>query len=533
MKAISPHRIGVTSFSSSSSSSLSSSLEYDTGEYVLSVATTSATTAPAAAAAAAAVGGGTTTFDDSTTHRDDGSIVAAALSDRSIVLYDARVGTVVDRIIDAHGGGPISGIEFMPSSSSSSTCGASVLVSAGHDGYVRSWDFRCRSTNGGGGGGASGDGGKSSSFGRLGLPNERALCLSIGYGGNLISVGTDMSRVSFFDFRHASSSSSSSSSSTPSGGGGGGGGGGTASLLGSYVDAHTDDVTCVRFATCGSIGGGDGRTVLASASEDGLVVLHDPRMTTEDRALISILNVGSPIRRVGFFGPHREGLYALTGNETMCVYHWDSGQRVCDVGGGMGLRRSLSDAIKSHSYSSSLSGGVGGGGMVGGEGIGASSGNGMITDDDFGDNNAVEYLVGCTWTDIPHPSSSSSSSSSCTPALHLLAGNSDGDGYLFRIDVDRVTPLTHLRGGHRGCIRDFGWIQDDRGGGMRLVTGGEDARLCEWDLTSAGRDDENRFAVKSGAGTIGGGRVRPAKGGNGDDRGGMGRMGKKKFGSPY
>lgn len=145
-------------------------------------------------------------------------------------------------------------------------------------------------------------------------------------------------------------------------------------------------------------------------------------------------------------------------------------------------------------------------------------GDRMMTDDNLGGNDSVEYLVGCTWTAVP-----SSSSSSSSPALHLLAGNSDGDGYLFRVDADLITPLVHLKGGHRGCIRDFGWI-DGGGGGRRLVTGGEDARLCEWDLS------ENDHADVVGGGASGG-RARSARGTVGNDFGG--RKGKKKFGSPY
>ena len=118
--------------------------------------------------------------------------------------------------------------------------------------------------------------------------------------------------------------------------------------------------------------------------------------------------------------------------------------------------------------------------------------------------------------------------------MHLLAGNSDGDGYLFRVDVDRIAPLAHLRGGHRGCIRDFGWIHDDDegGGGWRLVTGGEDVRLCEWDPSGYdGNDDDVVWAV---GGTGGGGRARSARRTVGDNRTArIGRTGKKKFGSPY
>ena len=87
---------------------------------------------------------------------------------------------------------------------------------------------------------------------------------------------------------------------------------------------------------------------MALASEDRLVILHDTSASTEENALLSVVNVGSPVQCIGFFGPGYAGLYALTGNETMGCYHLDSGQKVCDVGGGgMGLRRALSDAVSS------------------------------------------------------------------------------------------------------------------------------------------------------------------------------------------
>ena len=138
-----------------------------------------------------------------------------------------------------------------------------------------------------------------------------------------------------------------------------------------------------------------------------------------------------------------------------------------------------------------------------------------MTDDDFGNgNNAIDYLVGCSWTTIPSSSSMSPSSLSslllsCSPALHLLVGNSISDGYLFQINVDRITPLMHLKGGHRGCIRGFAWVDntDDVGGCKSLVRGGEDARLCEWEMSSGG--DTTHIQI---IGTMGsGGRVRSSK----------------------
>ena len=75
-----------------------------------------------------------------------------------------------------------------------------------------------------------------------------------------------------------------------------------------HVDACRDNGTCVQFqtipaSTMTSSFLGSRRTVLALASNDGLVVLHDPLALTEENALLSVVNVESPVRRIGFFGP--------------------------------------------------------------------------------------------------------------------------------------------------------------------------------------------------------------------------------------
>ena len=109
---------------------------------------------------------------------------------------------------------------------------------------------------------------------------------------------------------------------------------------------------------------------------------------------------------------------------------------------------------------------------------------------------------------------------SCSPALRLLAGNSKGNGYLFQINVDTITPLMHLKGGHRGCIRNFSWVDDtdDVGEGMRLVTGGEDSRLCEWEML-LGVDTTHIQII----GTMGsGGHARSSKNAISDTGGGRG-----------
>ena len=498
-------------------------------------------------------------LQDTTTSTAKNNIyVASALSDKSIVLYDIHTNCIVDRISNAHTG-PISEIQFYSPSSSSSTMS---LISAGHDGYVKTWDFRCRS---------SGNGATTAATGtfKLGQRNEKALCVSVGYAGSLAAVGTDQARISFFDLRRRTSSSSSSST--------------AAALLGNYVDAHTDDVTCVKFQTIPSASSSGidssntntaaatATTVLATASEDGLINIYNPSASTEETALLSVINVNCPIRNMTFFGPNYQGLAVLTGNESMICYHWDSGQLICNVGnggggigGGMGgLRKVLSDTIRlsnnSSSSSSSSSSSNGGettaGNMSSSSAIGGGGGMMMMDDDnddtlcDNDTENTIDYLIGCQWTTLP--------SSSCQPALHLLAGNTNGNAYIFQIDTNCITPLVQLTDGHRGCIRDFVWIDNDdiisttscndcnaSVSKRRLITGGEDARLCEWDFLSSSSSSSSSTLSGVGNNTTmstskntSGGRARSSKYGIGDNSAADIRKEKKKtktkLGYPY
>ena len=144
--------------------------------------------------------------------------------------------------------------------------------------------------------------------------------------------------------------------------------------------------------------------------------------------------------------------------------------------------------------------------------------------------NPVEYLVGCRWKNLmllPHHGSKDATSS-VSLAFYVIAGNSNGDGYVYRVDANKITPLVHLKGGHRGCIRDFCWSNDGR-----LVTGGEYARLCQWDLTGDGISSSSGATHAGHSNLVGGsGKVKR-------DRSSKQRSekndakGKTKFGSPY
>jgi hypothetical protein len=221
--------------------------------------------------------------------------------------------------------------------------------------------------------------------------SEEALSVSLGYDGVLAAVGSSKPFVHFHDIRQ------------------------NGSAVGTYQDAHTEEVTRVRFQSPQS-------TFLISASEDGLACIFDTSKPSEEAALNSVLNVQTPLRKVGFFGPSLEGVYCLTGSETLSVWHYESAQRICDFGAD--VRNKLS----------TLTGGT-----------------------------AVDYLVDCQWD-------------MTSQELSLLAGNHAGDAYMYRVDAGALSLSHSLLGGHRGDVRAWCPLSNS----SSFVTVGEDARMCEW-----------------------------------------------------
>lgn len=464
IKTITPYRTTVTCFHQKQQEVVDT---YDSSEYILSIASSSNTSS-------------------SPSISSSSNLIAAALSNQSIIIYDTNIGQIIQRIECAHDG-PISEVQFFPSEyyASSNSNGQSLIISASQDGTIKIWNVHHQSSS------TTHPPNTAIKTMKLELPNEQALSLSLGYGGTLAAVGTDKARISFFDLRRSNNNS------MPSG-----------ALMGSYVDAHTEEVTKVQFQTIptqtSSSQATEMKTILASSSEDGLISLHDPSQSNEEDALLSILNINTPLRNIGFFGPSYQGIFALTGNESLSVHDWDSAQLVSNVH-GMELRSVLCAAVDS---------------LVGKK---MNDMNNDVMSD--GSNNTIDYLIGCTWSDL----STSTSSVASSPALYLLAGNNQGDGYIFRMDVNQITPVIHLKGGHRGCIRDFCWSSN------RLITGGEDARLCEWDLTGSSSSVSNSNV----GGTSGWNRSHNDSAGGGPVSGrsavkGISKDGKKKkFGSPY
>jgi WD40 repeat protein len=248
-------------------------------------------------------------------------------------------------------------------------------------------------------------------------PEEEALTLSMGFGGNIAALGSSKGKIHFFDIRASSKV-----------------------MLGSYVQSHTDEVTRVRFQNIGGAGIARSTTpLLVSGSEDGLACVFDSSQATEESAVMNILPVQAAIREVGFFGPSYEGIYCLTGSESMKLYHKD--ESVCRHDFGLQFREYLSHQLHQ-----------------------AGSSQGMTTL-----VSQMEYLVDCHWDPVQQE-------------LLLLAGSAKGDAALFQVGGNDVAPLHFLHGGHRGVIR--AWYASPVNSNS-FLTVGEDARMCEWNRLSS------------------------------------------------
>jgi WD40 repeat protein len=162
--------------------------------------------------------------------------------------------------------------------------------------------------------------------------------------------------------------------------------------------------------------------MLASGAEDGLISLFDTSAAAGEEAVTSIFNTECPVRRLGFFGQQDEALYCLSTVETASFWHCSSAQR---VGAFPNIREQLQ----------------------------------------------VDYLVDCFYD-------------ASSNALCMIAGTYSGGGKVVLVEPSSLQVCGQLTGGHTATIRcGMTMARQPASPAMRLITGGEDARLCSWVLS--------------------------------------------------
>ncbi|KAL0547567.1 hypothetical protein IC582_017507 [Cucumis melo] len=209
-------------------------------------------------------------------------------------------------------------------------------------------------------------------------------------------------------------------------------------------DSHVEDVTQVHF-----VPGHQGK--LASASVDGLVCIFDTNGDIDDDDhMDSVINVGTSVGKIGFYGENYRKLWCLTHIETLSLWDWTDGRNEADITDARTL--ASNSWIMGH----------------------------------------VDYLVDCHY-----------SKEGCR--LWVLGGTNDGTVGYFPINLCNgknaiESPDVVLEGGHIGVVRSVLPTTNILGGfsqsqGVFGWTGGEDGRLCCW--SSDDSHEMNRSWISS------------------------------------
>ncbi|KAK1278177.1 hypothetical protein QJS04_geneDACA007273 [Acorus gramineus] len=190
------------------------------------------------------------------------SALAVSLSTNAIKFYSAGTGQYVGECT-GHSG-TINDVSFSVPSS------PHVLSSCSSDGTIRAWDTRTF---------------KQVSLLRAG-PSQEVYSFSFGGpSGNLLAAGCG-SEIRFWDWR-------------------------IGKQMFCLEDSHVDDVTQVHFTP-------NDQSKLISGSVDGLMCVFDADGDiNDDNHLESVMNVGTSISKIGFFGQMNQKLWCLTHIETL------------------------------------------------------------------------------------------------------------------------------------------------------------------------------------------------------------------------
>lgn len=211
--------------------------------------------------------------------------------------------------------------------------------------------------------------------------------------------------------------------------------------LGKYEESHMEGVSQVKFNPLR-------KTELATAGMDGLVCYFDIRQSTEDDALLSVMNAESPVSKIGYFGPSQECIFCLTHSETLHLYHADKAVAMAEF---PMIRESL-------------------------------AAQGMPSD----------FLIDCAYVEGPPGSRSQT--------LLLVSGDHSGTICLGDVTLAGVRKLCTVRNdlGHKKDVRAVAFVRPDAttGAPAMLLSGGEDGLICEWKHSKTNQSGRSRGPMR-------------------------------------
>jgi WD40 repeat protein len=228
-------------------------------------------------------------------------------------------------------------------------------------------------------------------------------------------------------------------------------------LLGEYVNSHSDEVLCVRFHPTKP-------TLLMTGGADGLACVFDVAVNGEDEALVTVCNAESDVVNVKVLDG-KDLLCCQTSVETLALFTISDGQ--C-VGNFANLRQTVAQTC----------------------------------------GYAADYVVETYFDAVKNQ-------------VHALVGTFSGD--LLDVIVNgngTVVPCCRMSSGHYRPVRCAAWgIGSVSGvdgvggvggvGGLNqsvVVTGGEDSRVCMWQIGGDATTMTSGLGGKGGSGGSGGSR---------------------------
>ncbi|XP_023559566.1 WD repeat-containing protein 89 isoform X2 [Octodon degus] len=315
-----------------------------------------------------------------TVQAEKGSLVAVLCSNGSIRIYDKETLNVLQEF-SGHPG-LLHGIRF-------ANCCDSVY-SASTDGTVKCWDARLA--------------GKKPVQLFKGYPSNVFISFDINCNDHVICAGTekvdDDALLVFWDARVNSEALST-----------------TRDPLGTYSEAHSDDITQVCFHPRNP-------NMLVTGSTDGLVNVFDISADDEEHSLVTTCNSTSSVSCIGWFGREYKQIYCMTHDEGFCWWdlnHLDTEEPITCL--------NIQDVREIVSMKE--------------------------------DN--LDYLIGGLYHEK-------------IDKLFVIGGTHTGRIHLMTCTRSGLTPVTSLGRGHAATVRSLCWDGRD----SALLTGGEDARLVLW-----------------------------------------------------
>ncbi|KAK9201842.1 hypothetical protein WN944_017050 [Citrus x changshan-huyou] len=310
--------------------------------------------------------------------KNDWSLMAVSLSTNAVKLYSPATGQYSGEC-KGHSS-TINQISFSGPST------PHVLHSCSSDGTIRAWDTR-----------------SFHEVWSVTAGSQEIFCFSFGGSTDYLLAAGCGSQIQFWDWRNKKQ-------------------------VACLEESHVEDVTQVHFVP-------NDQNKFVSASVDGLICIFDTGGDiNDDDHLESVINVGTSIGKVGFFGETNKHLWCLTHIETLSLWDWKDGQNVASFENA----RSLAS-------------------------------DGWTLDD-------VDYFVDCHY-----PGEGEN--------LWVIGGTVAGTVCYFPVNYRGVAtigpPEAVLVGGHTAVVRSVLPMPSVQGKsaqshGIFGWTGGEDGRLCCW-----------------------------------------------------